>query len=199
MVRLRSLRAKLLLVTALTVAVVAAYPIWTPPLGAFLVRCEDPVPADMIVVLAGDGYGHRILKAAELARQGFASRILVSGAEGYYGFYESDLAIRFAVSRGYPPECFVAFPHRANSTDEEARAVLPELRRLDVRSFILVTSDYHTRRAGSIFRSLGPDFKIRVVAAPDAFFHADDWWRSRQGRKTVLLEWSKTIATLIGL
>ncbi len=60
-------------------------------------------------MLAGDGYGHRILRAAELVRQGLAPTVLVSGPEGLYGYYESELAIPFAVERGYPRSWFLPF------------------------------------------------------------------------------------------
>jgi uncharacterized SAM-binding protein YcdF (DUF218 family) len=62
-----------------------------------------------------------------------------------------------------------------------------------------VTSDYHTRRAGRVFRSLAPPAQVRIVAAPDRFFRADSWWRSRQGRKLVVLEWQKTLANWLGM
>ena len=48
-------------------------------LGEFLVHTETPSHADVIVVLAGDPSGHRILRAAELVKQGYASKVLVSG------------------------------------------------------------------------------------------------------------------------
>jgi hypothetical protein len=66
-----------------------------------------------------------------------------------------------------------------------------------------VTSNYHSARAGSIYRSAikkrggGPE--MRVVAAPDQWFAADRWWKSRQGLKIVFLEWSKTLATAVGI
>jgi hypothetical protein len=40
---------------------------------------------------------------------------------------------------------------------------------------------------------------MRTVAAPDEFFRAESWWRSRQAQKTVFMEWSKTVATAIGM
>ncbi len=41
-------------------------------LGGYLVYSEPPQSADIILVLAGDFYGSRVLKAAELAKQGYA-------------------------------------------------------------------------------------------------------------------------------
>lgn len=193
-------RRILWLVALVGVAVcVAAYPVWLSALGRFLVRAEAPVPADAVLVLGGDSYGHRVLKGGELVRQGYAPRVYVSGGPGYYGVLESDLAVAFAVRHGYPQSVFVPVLHRSLSTREEARNILPELRRQGVRCLLLVTSDYHTRRAGAIFRSVGPDLALTVVAARDEVFTSDGWWRTREGRKTVFYEVSKTLADWIGL
>jgi uncharacterized SAM-binding protein YcdF (DUF218 family) len=173
--------------------------VWLRALGEALVSAEGPKPADAVLVLAGDYLGDRILKGAELVRSGFAPRAVISGPAGYYGHYECDLAIPFAVARGYPAEYFVRAPNRAHSTVEEAEAVLPLLRKMGVRSYLLVTSNFHTRRAGRVFRARGPDLEVRVVAAPHRDFAPDTWWFTREGCKYFLIEWQKTLATAAGL
>ena len=55
---------------------------WQPTLsflGRYLVYSLPPQSADIILVLAGDFYGPRVLKAAELAKQGYAPVVLISG------------------------------------------------------------------------------------------------------------------------
>lgn len=168
-------------------------------LGAYLVQAGPPQKADAALVLAGDGWGYRVLTAAQLARDGFVPRVLVSGPDGAYGLHECDLAIPFAVKHGYPESYFVHMENSARSTVAEARAVLPEIRRMGVQRLIVVTSNFHTRRAGAIFRKLAPDLTILVVAAQDKDFTADGWWHGRQGQKTFLMEWEKTIANGMGL
>jgi len=176
---------------------------WLPALGYALIHDEGPAKADLAVVLAGDEYGHRILKGAGLVRQGYAPAALVSGAPGFYGGHESDLAIPFAVRYGYPPEYFIPFPNQALSTSEEAAVVLAELRRRKVRSFLLVTSDFHTARAARVYRAAlraeGGGPAMRVAAAPDEFFRPDSWWRTREAQKIVFMEWCKTIAWAFGI
>ena len=155
------------------------------------------------MVLAGDAYGHRIVKAGELVRAGYVPAVLVSGPAGAYGLHESDLAIPFAVRQGFPAEWFIAFPHNGLSTREEAALMLEELRRRKVSSFLLVTSTYHTARARRIFlaaeRAMGYGPQVRTVAASDEFFQPNSWWRNRQGQKLAFMEWSKTVATVFGL
>ena len=157
----------------------------------------------MIVVLAGDFFGNRILTAGELVRRGFAPKALISGTSGEYGLHESDLAIPFAVRHGYPASYFIGFPNDGRSTKEEAADVLPELKKHNVQRLEIVTSDYHTRRAERIYRALAsktaPNLEIHIVAAPDMYFSANGWWKNREGRKIFLLEWVKTVANWLAI
>jgi uncharacterized SAM-binding protein YcdF (DUF218 family) len=177
--------------------------LWLPGLGYALVHDDGPAKADIAVVLAGDYVGRRIEKAGELIREGYVPAALISGPPGFYGLHESDFAIAYAVRRGFPAEWFVALQHSALSTREEALVVLGELRRRQVRSFLLVTSDYHTARARRIYlaaeRAMGGGPSMRTVAVPDTFFRPDGWWRNREGQKTTFFEWSKTVATALGM
>ena len=177
--------------------------VWLPLLARPLIHEEDPVKAEVAVVLAGDLRGNRIRKAAELARAGYVKEVIVSGPVGMYGVHENDLAIPYMVQLGYPARLFVPLPHSAHSTREEAAVILRELERRKIKSFILVTSDYHTARAGRIFRAaeraMGPGLAMRVVGSSDDDFHMNDWWRNREAQKTVFLEWCKTIATALGV
>ena len=168
-------------------------------LALFLDQSGPPQAADAVFVLAGDASGNRILKGGELVREGFAPYVLVSGPEGDYGNYECDLAIPFAVRHGFPENYFVRFPNRAHSTEEELRAAADELRSRQVKRVILVTSLYHTRRAGKDFRTSAPDLTFYMVSAPDQYFTADGWWHNREGRKLFLIEWLKTGATVLHL
>lgn len=174
-------------------------PFWLSALGGYLVRAEAPAHADMIVVLAGDFSGNRILTAADLVRRGFAPKALISGPSGAYGLHESDLAIHFAMQHGYPASYFIALPNDSRSTVSEAGDVLAALRKLHAHTVDIVTSNYHTRRAGNIYRARAQGLEIHMVAAPDRDFTPDGWWKNRDARKTFLLEWMKTVATWFGM
>jgi uncharacterized SAM-binding protein YcdF (DUF218 family) len=184
-------------VAAALLALTTAY--WLPWIGTALEGSGSPRKADIAVVLGGDQFGNRILKGAELARGGYVPKVFVSGPSGNYGLYECELAIAFAVKRGFPQSLFICGRNETRSTRDEATVIVPELRRLGVKSFLLVTSDFHTRRAGRLFRAAAPDLQMTVVAAEDAEFHLDRWWQAREGRKAVVLEWSKTVATWFGM
>jgi uncharacterized SAM-binding protein YcdF (DUF218 family) len=190
-------------VAILALAAFLARDLWLPWLGYLLIHEDGPAKADLAVVLAGDYYGHRIEKAGDLVRAGYVPAVLVSGPSGAYGNYECDLAIAYAIRKGYPAAWFIRLPNEGLSTREEAAVVLPELRRRGVHSVLVVTSDYHTGRARRVYAALErgvPEAPaVRVVAAPDEFFRAASWWRTRPGRKVVLMEWSKSLADALGM
>ncbi len=166
--------------------------------GDYLVQTDPLGPAEVIVVLAGDGTGARIMTAVELVRRGLAPTILVDGPPGVYGHYESELAIKYAVGKGAPREILEAFPMNVASTIEEAEAVCAEMRRRGVRKVIIVTSNFHTRRAGLIFREAAAgDIEFMIAAAPAPYFEPDRWWKTRPGKKIFLLESLKTVNSWI--
>ena len=184
---------------AFVLATFALSPLWLPTVGTSLEKAGPPHKADVAVVPGGDVYGDRILTAAALTRAAYVPKVLVSGPSGMYGFYECDLAIAFAVKHGWPESIFVRAPNDARSTREESATLAPLLRRMGVHSFVLVTSDFHTRRAGNLLHAAAPDLTMYVVAAPDKDFQLKRWWKAREGRKCVLIEWLKTVATWFGM
>ena len=194
----RFLRLSVCIVIGLAL-VAATHSLWLTALGRLLVRDEGPARAQIAVVLAGDYSGNRILRAAELVKQGYVPEVLVSGPHMLYGYYECDLEIPFAVKHGYPERWFIRSPNESRSTREEAAGILQDLRRRGVHRFLLVTSDYHTARAARIYRAAARDLEFRVVAAPGDYFRPGGWWRNREGQKVFFLEWCKTVANLIGM
>lgn len=176
-----------------------SHAIWLRSAGEYLVQAGPPVQAEAVVVLAGDISGNRVLKAGDLVRSGFAPLAIVNGPEGMYGYPECALAIPFAVKHGYPEKDFFCFPMDAHSTREEAVIVVNELRRRGIHNVDVVTSDFHTRRAGKVLRALAGDIQIHMVASKDDHFSPGAWWHDREGRKIGLMEWTKTVAYWFGI
>lgn len=197
------MKSRLLRLLAVVVAVVIAFWLGHEPallaLGQIMVRNESPVKADAVVVLGGDYSGNRISKAAELVRDGYAPVAFVGGIRGLYGFHEGELAINYAVARGFPRESMVAVLHPALSTLDEGEADLRAMRERGVKSYLLVTSQSHTARAARIFHRLAPDIPFRVVAAHQLYWNDGRWWLEREGRKAWLFEALKTVADYLGL
>ena len=184
----------LLLLGVFAAALYAARGAWLKQMGNFLVRTDALEPAEIVVVLAGDRHGHRIMKAAELVREGYAPRVLVDGPLRFYGLSEATLAIEFAVRQGAPREIFDPFPIDSDSTLHEAQLVDAELRRRDIRKALVVTSNFHTRRARFIFdKYASGDIAYRFVASHTEDFDPLNWWRSRVGQKVLVTEYIKSL------
>ncbi|MFL6415379.1 MAG: YdcF family protein [Bryobacteraceae bacterium] len=165
--------------------------------GRILVENDKPEKADAEVVLGGDEFGARITKAAQLATAGYAPYVLVSAPRTLLG-HESDITIEYARRRGYPVSLFRPFNHELNSTRSEAELIDRYLRSQNAKRILLVTSNYHTARAARLLRKYSPGLQVIAVAAPDPNFTPDGWWKTREGQKTFLYEWLKTIATASG-
>jgi uncharacterized SAM-binding protein YcdF (DUF218 family) len=165
-------------------------------LGGYLV-CTDPIQrADLILVMGGDFWGPRVVKAAELGAQGFAPLVLVSGPP-YNGRPEGEFAVDFLVKQGYPRNLFAVFGHNQASTIGEVLALHKELARRSVKRVIFVTSAYHSRRCELLFRMLCPEIRFVSAPAPDSHYQAGVWWKDRSSQSLFFSEWSKILGSVL--
>ena len=158
--------------------------------GQLWVVNEPAVQADVIVVLGDDNYaGDRAAHAAELYRAGLAPQVVASGRllRPYAGIAE--IIERDLESHGVPAASIVKFSHRAANTQEEAEALGGLVASRGWRRVLVVTSDYHARRARFIFDCVfPPGVTVRVSAAHDTEFDPSHWWETRLGQKIFLHE-----------
>lgn len=147
--------------------------------GGWLVVEDSLERADAIVVLSDDNfYADRATRAAELYRQNLAPTVVASGARlrPYAGI--SELMSHDLIERGVPKERVVLFPQDADNTREEAEALKVLIAQKGWKSVIIVTSNYHTRRARYIFRRVFPSTaKVAVASARDADFDPSNWYQ----------------------
>lgn len=169
------------------------------PLGRYLVLEDGETKCDCMFVLAGDQLGSRIMKSAELYRAGMAPKLFVSGAGTVFGKTEDVLAIAFARENGAGDVPFIGLPNEGNSTISEGRAVYPVLREAGCGSVLVVTSNFHTRRAGNILRRVWPGMRVQMVSAKTADYDPNAWWTERVYQKVFLLEWTKTVTDWFGV
>ncbi len=196
------MRPGCLILALLTVLLTLAVLLLRVPLltaaGRVLVEDDGPQKADLILVLGGDDFGTRIVKAAQLQQAGYAPYVLASGPPHLLG-PESDETIEYARRQGYSPSLFRPLPSSADSTRSETAIIGKYLREQGIKKILLVTSNYHTRRAAKLMRRQNPRVWVVVVPAPDPFFTPSTWWKTRSGQKTFLFEWMKTVATALGI
>jgi uncharacterized SAM-binding protein YcdF (DUF218 family) len=96
------------------------------------------------------------------------------------------------VQRGVPAEAVAQSVPAMNSTREEARYVAAYVRDANVHRVIVVTSPYHTARAGRYFdQALGDKSEIAMRPSRYERIEPDRWWRHSIDRHDVLLEYMK--------
>jgi hypothetical protein len=150
---------------------------------------DDPQPADVLVVLAGDPK-HRSDRALELLRQGYGPKVVIDvpTAGNLYGFTHLELAEKYY---GRLPEAAAIHicPIEGLSTKDETDDVRRCLAGQSGKRILLVTSDYHTVRALRIFQKEMPDKIFSIAAAHDPAQFGTQWWTHRQWAKMCFDEW----------
>jgi hypothetical protein len=165
-------------------------------LGEFLV-VEHPERSDIIVVLAGDRNDTRYWRGLELLRAGYGHHMVVDVPAGnIYGRANTQYAADFVVqSAGEMKSQIGLCTIQNDSTAQESADVARCLAQAypGSKSALIVTSDFHTRRALLIFRSRIPKYRWSVAAANDPSIFGKSWWRHREWAKTTFLEWQKLV------
>jgi uncharacterized SAM-binding protein YcdF (DUF218 family) len=159
---------------------------------------EDPLDkADALIVLGDDNfYADRATRGVQLFREGKAPVIVASGRRlrpnaGIAELIEHDL-----VERGVPKDKVVRFTHDGDSTLEEAQALAAFVAGKKWHSVIVVTSNFHTRRARYIFRRVFPQgLEVRVASARDGDFDPEHWWEKRKSIKELTREFAGMVVT----
>jgi hypothetical protein len=153
---------------------------------------DSPQRSDVILVLAGETEV-RPGRAIELLDQGYGRRVVldVPAAAATYQTTELELAEQYV--RRLPQAASVAIcPIAGLSTRDEAHDAQKCLNR-DESRVLIVSSDFHTRRALSIFRHEIGGKSFSVAAAYDETQFGTHWWRHRQWAKTLVDEWLRML------
>jgi hypothetical protein len=151
---------------------------------------DAPERSDVILVLAGET-DRRPARALELLRQGYAGRVVIDvpAAARTFGFTDLELAQKYIQTLPEAAEVQVC-PIAGLSTRDEAHDAEKCLG-TDGARVLIVTSDYHTRRALSIFRHEVRGKSFSVAAAHEDAEFGVRWWTHREWAKTCLYEWMR--------
>ena len=144
---------------------------------------EEARPADVIVVLGAAEYRGRpspVFKARldhalELYRRGLAPRVLTSGgAGGDPVFTEGGVGRSYLVGNGVPSEAIIVEPE-AETTVQSMSAVAEIMRRMGLKTCILVSDGYHIFRAKQMLATQG--FSVYGSPRPSPSTEgARQWW-----------------------
>lgn len=155
---------------------------------------QSPQKADVIIVLSG-GAG-RVEKAAELYKEGYAPKMILSNVNGYAGSVGNlfDTALECNVSKND-----IITEDFARSTYENAEYTLTIMDEYNYNSAIIVSSDFHMRRVKFNFDRFYGNSGIRLIyVSSKTNFNASRWWIDSFSRGLVFEEYSKMIGNFFG-
>jgi uncharacterized SAM-binding protein YcdF (DUF218 family) len=179
--------------------------------GSWLVKEDEPVHADAMVILMGS-IADRVLQAADLYKRGLVGKVIIveESMDAYKELEAKGVDIisktqqyrDAGVSLGIPPDSIIILPGDATSTQMEAMIIREYLTdKPAIDTLLLVSSAPHTRRASLIykfaFRRVG--LVVYVVCSPSIYtnFDAEKWWTSKEGIQTVLMEYVKMASFML--
>jgi uncharacterized SAM-binding protein YcdF (DUF218 family) len=183
------MRFSRLLILLFLVALLAAL---ASQAARFLV-VNEPEKSDAIVVLAGDTKV-RPVRGLDLLRQGMAPRLFLD-AETRDVIYDQplvEIVQKYVNGLGEANRVSVC-PITGYSTIAEADDVSRCLQSLGAHRVLIVTSEFHTRRALMIFRHRLPQYQFSAAAARNGAEFGEAWWTNREWAKVTFDEWMKML------
>jgi uncharacterized SAM-binding protein YcdF (DUF218 family) len=170
-----------------------------------LVARSEVEKADALVVLSGSAaYEERAAEAARLYMEGRAPVVLLTddGVQGGWSSAEQrnprfvELAAAALARGGVPAESVRVLGARPTNTHDEAEALRAYAAEKGLRSLLVVTSAYHSRRALWTWRRVFEGSGVRVGLEPAEGARtpgAWSWWLSSAGWRQVAGEYVKMI------
>jgi len=194
-----------LLAIALIMAVV--WVVIAPSLAGYLIVERPLASADALIVLSGSSaYKERTEKAAEIYKRGVAERIFITNDGGRAGWSAADqtnppfveLEQGELIANGVLPDAITVLPGVVTGTEQEAVALAGEIDARPIRSVLIVTSGYHTRRALWTFERVlaqkGVEIGIEHAPMNELSPQPRTWWLSVRGWQDVAGEYVKMAA-----
>ena len=168
---------------------------------------NDPLEtADIVFVLMG-GMETRPFHTADLYKQGFAPKIVISQTElpptVLFNIYPSQTQATLVIFQelGIPDSVIqvVDFPQSVSSTLDETRALNEYVNQYSIRSVIIVTDAFHTYRAKYIFQKELQEESIKIMMSPAPHWKFDEtnWWKYEEGFVSFINEYIKLLHYLL--
>ncbi len=199
------------LAIAAILALAGGTAIFLPFAGRFLVR-EDPlIHADAICVLDGARV-ERWMEAVDLYKAGYAPVVVLSPgrtedaelilrARGIRYPSNATLARDAMVQMGVEASAIVIPDASVDNTAQEAEMVRGLAHARGWHSIVMITSKYHSRRAGFAFRRelRGSGVAVNVRTTRYDVSDPAHWWRRRPDVRFVVSELQKLVMYRLGI
>jgi uncharacterized SAM-binding protein YcdF (DUF218 family) len=167
-------------------------------IGYYLSPQDQLVKTDAIVAVSGGDTDARTQEAVQLYHDGWAPRIIFSGAALDPNGPSNARAMATAAERAGVPADAVLLDETSANTRGNAANVAELVRDFELKSIILVTSPYHQRRASITFhRELGANFPIINHSSVDHAWRRSHWWATPASQNLTISELEKVAYELI--
>lgn len=157
--------------------------------GDWLVVNQTPHKSDAVIVLGG-GPIERIRKGVSLYKAGYASHLIVSGGVPALGpMTQAEQMRQQAIAMGVP-ERAVLMDNRSQTTYQNAVYTEQMMKAHHFTSAIVVSSNFHMRRASLVFSLVyrGSGIRLGFVSSVDPQFHPARWWATPASRFLTISE-----------
>ncbi len=169
-------------------------------MGDFLITEQPATHVDEVFVLGG-AIVDRGIEAAKVYERGISNKFVFTGApiptaiEGL-GIDSTEAACtrHEAVRYGLPLANTVVL-NKGTSTFEEAEALLAQAQADGADTVMVISSMFHLRRVGFVFRKrfAGSGITVLLHGAPSQTFDERQWWTSEEGLIMVNNEYVKLL------
>lgn len=167
-------------------------------IGYYLSPQDELAKVDAIVAVSGGETDARTDEAVRLYHDGWAPRIIFSGAAlDPTGPSNARAMAKAARAAGVPADA-ILLDETSLNTRGNAANVATLVHEHNLTSIILVTSPYHQRRASIAFhRELGSQFSIINHSSFDQRWRRSHWWATDYSQQLTLSELEKVGYELI--
>ncbi len=172
--------------------------------GNFLIYEDNLKKVSHAFVLSG-GPWDRGNEAARIFKKGFADTLVCTGENIPHDFkalglnmLESEITEKNMLNKGIPKSQIVLLK-KGTSTQEESDEILTFCKERSVKSIIVISTDFHTRRIKQVFKKKFEKEGIEVIvwAAPSSSYDAQNWWQSENGLIALNNEYLKQLYYLL--
>jgi len=147
--------------------------------------------ADAVIVLSGNPRT-RVKRAIELAKMGVTKKIYMTQTPNPSFIEQKKTILKILSFENIDLLILPSLKGGATSTFDEARDAAIYAKKNRWEKIIIVTDEFHTRRAHyafeKVFKLLKIETKIGVAAAKNDIFNTQNWWLSDGGISAYIFE-----------
>jgi uncharacterized SAM-binding protein YcdF (DUF218 family) len=170
----------------------------------FLIYEDNLKKVSHAFVLSG-GPWDRGNEAARIFKKGFADTLVCTGGNIPHDFkalglnmLESEITEKNILNKGVLQSQIILLK-KGTSTQEESDEILTFCKERSIKSIIVISTDFHTRRIKQVFKKKFEKEGIEVIvwAAPSSSYDAQNWWQSENGLIALNNEYVKQLYYLL--